>query len=114
VRAAARNALFSSAVPIVTRTPSSGYGCTLTPASAHVAANARVRRPSGSQTKFASDGGTSNPSASSAAWTRSRSLTVRPTRLSSSASARRDAIAAAWATWLTLNGSSRRWIRAVK
>src|SRR5690606_10618106 len=73
-RAAARKASFASGSPIETRTPSPANGRTATPYPAQCSANAVVRSPRRSQTKFASVGGTVHPSAISASRTRDRSL----------------------------------------
>ena len=95
----------ASGVPRETRAPSPAKGRTAIPCCSHASANAVVCSPSRSQTKFASVGGTAQPSASSASRTRARSFTVFSTRSSSSGSAASEATAAAWATELTVNGS---------
>ena len=89
---------------MVTRTPSSPYCRTMSPAASHASANAVESDPSGNHTKFASESGSFQPWSWSARTTRSRSATIDSTRSFSSSKASSEATAATWASELTPNG----------
>src|SRR5882757_165880 len=92
--------------PILIRTPSGGNGRTITPAASQAQANSVVLAPNGNQTKLPWASGGSQPAARSASMTRLRSSTNAATRSRSSTSAANEAIAAAWATVDTPNGTA--------
>ena len=90
---------------MLTRTPSPAKGRTEIPTSPHAAAKSSARSPSGNQTKLPCASGSSQPTSRSRATRSARRSTSSETRSNSSSRASSDAIAAAWATWLTPKGS---------
>jgi peptidoglycan/LPS O-acetylase OafA/YrhL len=103
--AAARKRSTSSGVPALTRTPSPANARTTTLFSSVCSANAVERSPSGSQTKLACEGGTSNPSDRNAEVIRPTSETAPAQSASSSSIPSSAASAAACATDETANGT---------